>query len=111
MRGSSLLVAGMGSVGVWGKWDKESNGKECVLRRNVSGMRKDSPMLSANTRNDSPDDAFDELLHWASTDDAGARRLVLRRLVVGSGELRYWSNGFSRVLGRPSCRFAGQERD
>ena len=100
----------MGSVGVWGKWDKESNGKECVLRRNVSGMRKDSPMLSANTRNDSLDDAFDELLHWASTDDAGARRLVLRRLVVGSGKLHYWPNGFSRVLGCPRCRFAGQER-
>ena len=64
----------MGSVGVWSKWDKGSNGKECVLRRNVSGMRKDSPMLSANTRNDSLDDAFDELLHWASTDDAAAKQ-------------------------------------
>ena len=78
----------MGSVGVWSKWDKGSNGKECVLRRNVSGMRKDSPMLSASTRNEghSLDDAFDELLHWASTDDVGARRLGLLRLIVGSDE-------------------------
>ena len=71
------LLEGEGWV-VWSKWDKGSNGKECVLRRNVSGMRKDSPMLSASTRNEghSLDDAFDELLHWASTDERADESLI-----------------------------------
>ena len=39
---------------------------------NVSIIRKDSPMLPVVVRNESYllDDAFNELLHWASTDDA-----------------------------------------
>ena len=39
---------------------------------NVSNIRKDSPMLLVGVKNESYllDDAFDELLHWASTDDA-----------------------------------------
>ena len=41
-------------------------------------MRKDSPMLSASTRNEghSLDDAFDELLHWASTDERTDESLI-----------------------------------
>ena len=68
----SLLEGEGWVVCVWSKWDEGSNGKGCVLRRNVSGMRKDSPMLPVGVRNESYllDDAFDELLHWASTDDA-----------------------------------------
>ena len=39
---------------------------------NVSTSRRDLPMLPVGVRNESYllDDAFDELLHWASTDDA-----------------------------------------
>ena len=39
---------------------------------NVSNMRMNSPMLPVGVRNEgySLDDAFDELLRWASTDDA-----------------------------------------
>ena len=46
----------------------------CVLLRNVSSMRKDSPMLSAGVRNEgySLDDAFDELLLPASNGVADA---------------------------------------
>ena len=42
------------------------------MGKDVSIIRKDSPMLPVGVRNESYllDDGFDELLHWASTDDA-----------------------------------------
>ena len=57
---------------MWSKWDEGPNGKERVLQINVSTSRRDSPMLPVGVQNESCllDDAFDELLHWASTDDA-----------------------------------------
>ena len=52
---------------------------------NVSIIRKDSPMLPVGVRNESYllDDAFDELLHWASTDDADRWELDLLGLAGG----------------------------
>ena len=68
----SLLEGEGWVVCVWSKWNEGSNGKGPVLQMNVSIIRKYSPMLPVGVRNESYllDDAFDELLHWASTDDA-----------------------------------------
>ena len=68
----SLLEGEGWVVCVWSKWDEGSNGKKRVLQMNVSTRRRDLPMLPVGVRNESYllDDAFDELLHWASTDDA-----------------------------------------
>ena len=60
--------------------------------------------------NYSLDDAFDELLLPASTDDADRRELDLLGLAGGLDEPHWWSGGVSVIQGCPRCRRAGQGR-
>ena len=69
-------------------------------------------MLPDGARNEgySLDDAFDELLRWASTDDADRGGLDLLGLAGGLDEPHWRSGEVSAILGRPRCRCAGQGR-